>query len=385
MTRRLAIYPVSSLYGQAARHGGVQYAVVDAWRDGSPIASDLAVTSGFVTDDSAGGVRRTLSIELFPELGLWDLLAPIGTEIRPKSVTRYSSGLTESVPMGVFDVDAQSMSYGPDGTIKLSGSDKWARIQRARFLRPFAATPSLLIADQIALLIKGALGFSEPVVNLSTSTATIGAVVWERDRDKAIEEMAKSIGAYVSFDRNGVATIQDLPTIGPMAVWTVDASETGVLLSAQRDRDRKRTYNVVVAASDKVDGETPFEPQIVWDNDETSPTYAGTDPLTAANVGPFGIVPYFYTSPLLATASQALDAAQTILARVAGRAASLGLTAVRNHALDSLDVIDVLLPAERYDQEQPLERHVIDKVTHPLLPTGEQQIDTRSTREDEFT
>lgn len=381
------MYSVSALFGPFLRGaGGVQYAVVDAFRDGAAVATGLPVLGGFVTDDSSAGVRRTLDLELAPQLGLWDLLAPIGTEIRPRMVTRYLNGTTESIPLGVFDIDAQSMAYGAGGSVKLAGSDKWARIQRARFLKPQASTRGITISAQIVKLIQGALGAGEPVNNFATSTATVGSVVWERDRDQTIQDLAKSIGAYVSFDRDGVAEIRDLPTSSATTVWTVDASETGVLLDAQRDRDRKRTYNVVVVASDKADGEAPFAPQIVWDTDPDSPTYAGFNPLTnPGSAGPFGIVPYFYTSPLLRNAGQALDAGRKILARTTGLASQLGLTAIRNHALDSLDPIGVLLPAERYDQEQPFERHIIDRVTHPLLPTGTQTIDTRSTRTDEFT
>lgn len=396
--------------------------MVDAYRNGSVIASDLAITSGSVTDDSASpGVRRTVSLELFPTLDLWDLLEPIGTEVRPRMVTRYPSGVTETVPMGVFDIDGQSMSYGTGGTIRLSGSDKWGRIQRARFIKPQPSWPGVTVSAMIAALIRGALGASEPVNVLTTSEATVGSVVWERDRDKAIEELAKSIGAYVSFDRTGVAEIRDMPTIGPTAVWTVDAGTSGVLLSAQRDRDRKRTYNVVIASSDKADGGAPFDPVIVWDSDPGSATYAGPDPLNSPELaGPFGVVPYFYTSPLLTTAVQAEEAAYTILHRVTGRASQVGLSALPMHALDSLDVIDVLLPSERrqavivgstggdgfgtqpfgtsafgvgtgiptwsYESvNAPLERHIIDRIVHPIYVKEPQQLDTRSTRTDEFT
>ena len=374
---------MSSLYGRAVRSGGAHYCVVDAWRNGAAVATDLQVLGGSVTDDSG---RRSLQIEIANELGLWDVLAPIGTELRPRSVVRYPSGVTEQVPMGVFVVDAQSMSYGDGGgSIQLSGSDKWVKIQRARFIQPIAANTGLLVREQIAMLIKGALGLSEQVNITATSTAGMGSVVWERDRDKAIEELARSIGATVFFDRDGVATVADLPTVGPTAVWTVDAGETGVMLSAQRDRDRKRTYNVVVAASDKADGEAPFPPIVVWDSDPNSPTYAGTDPIgNPGSAGPFGIVPYFLTSPLFQNGGQADAAARTALYRTIGRASQVSVTQFPNRALDALDVIDVLLPAERYDQEQPVERHIIDKIVHPLL-NGPQSIDTRSTREDEFT
>lgn len=365
----------------------------DAIRDGQPIATDLAITSGSVTDESAPGIRRTLSIELFPTLGLYELLAPIGTELHVRSVIRYPSGATETVPLGVYDIDSESMSYGSGGSIRVSGSDKWGRIQRAQFLLPQASLPGMLVTDQIATLIRGALGSGENVTVTATSTATVGALVWEKERDTAILDLAKSIGARVSFDRTGVATIEDLPTIAAEAVWTVDASPTGVMLSGSRDRNRKRTYNMVVVVPEKADGQPPFAPQFVWDNDPNSPTYAGSGGIGGAGptppspdaAGPFGHVPYYYVSPLLETADQAIEAGRTILARVTGMAAQLSLEFIRNHALDSLDAIDALLPAERFDQPQPLERHVIDRIVHPLVPSGSSTIDTRSTRTDEYT
>ncbi|HEX8345673.1 MAG TPA: hypothetical protein VF657_13205, partial [Actinoplanes sp.] len=79
----------------------------------------------------------------------------------------------------------------------------------------------------------------------------------------------------------------------------------------------------------------------------------------------------------------ALAAARTILARVTGLNAQLSLEAVRNHALDALDVIQVLLPRERYDLPRAVAVHIADKVTHPLTPNGVQRIETRATRTDE--
>lgn len=380
------MYPVSDLYGQAARYGGVQTVVCDAYRAGSGIATDLRVLSGSVTDVSAPGVRRTLDIELAPALGLWDTLEPAGTELRVRSVLRYPSGSTETVPLGVFDIDSQSLSYGEGQSLKFKGSDKWIRIQRARFIYPVASDPGTTAIAQIGALIRGALGPREPIMVTATSTLTIGSLVWETDRDKAIQELADYMGARVFFDRNGVATVEDLPPVSAPSVWMVDAGATGVMLDGTRERSRSRTYNVVVVASDKADGEAPYPPAVAWDNDPTSATYAGPDPINSPHLAsPFGVVTDFHTSSLYENQASAMTGANIILNRVTGRAAQLSLEAVRNHALDSGDVIDVLLPAERYDQDQPQERHIIDRVTHPLLPTGTQSIDTRSTRTDAFT
>jgi hypothetical protein len=99
--------------------------------------------------------------------------------------------------------------------------------------------------------------------------------------------------------------------------------------------------------------------------------------------GAFGQVPYFYTSPLLENTAQATLAGATLLERVRGLNAQLSMSQVRNHALDSLDAMTVILPRERWDTERPTELHVADKIVHPLTAEQEQSIDTRSTRTDE--
>lgn len=370
------MFKVSDTYLSTVRNGGEQAVVCDAYRDGFilPGGRDLRIASGSVTDNSEPGVRRQLDIELVSVPGLFDLLAPIGTQLQVRSVLRFPNGSNETVPMGVFEVDAEKIGDGPDGTLTVQASDKWVRIQRARFLLPYASNPALTIVQQITALIRRALGSSEPVKVTATNTDLVGSVVWDRDADKAIIELAKSIGAWVYFDRNGLATIADLPTGAATPVWTVDASSAGIMLSSERSRDRSKTYNAVVVNSEKVDGSPLFEPQIVSDDDSASPTWIG---------GPFGQVPYFYSSPLLQNAAQAQRAGLTILDRVKGLNAQLRLSAVRNHALDALDPITVQLPRERRDIPRPVEVHASDKIVHPLTPEGVQSIDTRSTRADE--
>jgi hypothetical protein len=300
-------------------------------------------------------------------------------------VLRYPDGSTEAVPLGIFDVDVERIGYAPSANLSLTAPDKWIRIIRARFLAPQASVKGIRISEQIARLIRGALGNSEPVINNSTSTETVGALVWEEDRAQAIIDLADSIGAYVSFNRDGVATIDELPTLGESAVWLVDARPKGVLLTADRSRDRQKTYNVVIASSSKADGTVPFAPIRVGDTDPASPTYAGVAPFTnPALAGPFGIVPYKYSSPLLNNVTQANKAARTILARVTGLAAQLSLTALRNPKLDALDVIDVLLPPEA-GVARTMERHIVERVTHPLTVDGSQDITGRGTRTDDYS
>jgi hypothetical protein len=365
---------ISSAYLPTISNGGRYRVRCDAYRNGAliPGGRDLTIFSGSVTDESRPGIKMQLGIELLPEPGetvdhLFDLLAPTGTELRVRS-TLLNTG--DVVPMGRFDVASQNMGYGSQGTLSLQADDKWVKVQRARFLTPFASTPGATITAQIVTLIRGALGSSEPVNVTATSTALMGKVVWELDRDKAIIELAESIGAWVYFDRDGVATVADVPVNQP-PVW-----DDVPLLSASRSRDRSKTYNVVVVNPEKVDGTALFSTVTLQDTNPDSPTYVG---------GAFGVVPTFYSSPLLQNSAQAGKAGRAILNRVKGLNSQLTLSTVRNHALDVLDTIQVQLPRTRWDTPGAVELHMVDKIVHPLTPEDSQSIDTRATRTDDVT
>jgi hypothetical protein len=363
------MYPVSSVFGRALREAHTLAVRVDAWYDGDLLIEDLPLdedSAGQVTVQAGTGVRRQLDLTI-ADAGLWDDLDVTGIELRPYRGIRYPSGQVELVPLGVFGLAGQSMSVGPDGGIRIgTAPDRWARVQRARFETPAASQVGDLVVDEIVRLVTEAVPDVEVSV-LSTSTVTVGALVWDRDRDKAVVDLATGIGAEVYFDNDGVLIVRDAPTLSQAPVWTVDASPSGVLLGGDLRRDRSRTYNVVVVSDARTDGSTPFAPQVIEDDDPSSPTYVG---------GPFGRVPYFWSSPTVRSAPQAVIAGTTILNRVRAVNAQLDLDAVVNPALDRGDVIEVLTTTGR------VERHLIDALTVPLTVSGVQSITTRSSRPD---
>lgn len=360
------MYAVSAKFLAALRAGHVAVTRVEVWSGATLIIPDLAFTSGSVTmDGTTGGVRSILNLTTArgSSDALWNQLAPVGTEIVPYRGVRFIDGTTEYVPLGVFGIDAQSMSYGVDGTIQLTAPDRFAIIQRKRFLTP-ATTNGGAVTEAIRL---ATAAVPSSYTNTATSTATTYAQVWDRDRDQAVTDLMKAAGAELFFDRAGQGVARNLPTLTNAPVWTVDAGASGVLVGADRSRNRARTYNVVIALPESTNGSAPFAPQIAADTDTTSPTWTG---------GPFGSVPYFYSSPLLTTAAQALVAAKAILARVTGLAAQVTLESAVNPALDPGDVIAVLFPGGA------VEKHLIDTVTIPLDVGSTQPISTRSTRPD---
>ena len=377
--------PNPDVYAQAVRNGVAVWYTVNATYGGNPVAgaTGMRPIGGSVTDTTKAGVRRTLNLELAPEPGLFDKLAPIGTRLTVTANVRYTNQAVVTIPMGVFDVDSQTLREGA-GSLSLTAPDLWVLLQRAKFPRPVQSIPGLSIPNMIAWLIRDALGQSTAVAITSGVTSRTGNLTWEKDRDKAITDLADSAGLWVYADRNGGWTVADFPTIGRSANWLIDASPSGVLTSLDRTRSRTNTYNVVIVSSSSTDTADVFDTQTVWDTDPNSPTYAGTDPFGHPELaGPFGVVPYYHDTPLALGNFYAKKTGWTILSKTAGLASSVNLGQVPNPAVDAGDVIDVMPPKVRYDQPRILERHMADEVTHPL--SGEaQQITGRSTRTDPY-
>ncbi len=380
--------PVSDDFLRALRLAHKVRVRIDAYRrdvngNSVNIGPDLAVdeeSGGTVTVDGTSPIRRSLSVGLVPSASLWDTLAPIGTQLHVWRGIEFPAGSVEWVRLGKFVIDAQTLSYGPGGTLQVSAPDRWAYIQRARFEKPEKPTAGRVISDVMRGLMAGPIPDMsyEMVRNLATGTETIRrGTVFERDRDEVIRDLGVSIGAEAFLAPDGIGVIRDVPELSDAPVWLVDASQSGVLIAADRERNRQKTRNVVVVSSELADGTVPFTPVIVADEDPNSPTRVS---------GGFGRVPQFYSSPLLRNTTQATRAGKKILSRVRGLAAQLSLEAAVNPALDAGDVIDVLLPpTPATGGKRRVERHLIETLTVPLTPGGTQSIQTRSTRPDDVT
>lgn len=379
--------------------GGWWYGYVTATApDGSPIMAEdewgaptdhlplqADATNEVPVDSSTPGARRTLSATLAPLPGLYDDLAQVGVQMRAFSAVRYLDGTVEYAPQGLFDVDVAKVGYAASGNITVTAPDRWNRIQNARFFTPRASTKGATVRAQIATLLTEALPAGTTVSDQASSAATVPAQTWDRDRAQAIQDLATAASLDVFFDRNGIPVIRNIPVLNPSNVtFTVDASETGVLIDASRERNRQKTYNIVVVNSTTANGATNLPTQYVWDNNPGSPTYAGpgtgisATPPSAATAGPFGQRPTFYSSPLLLTVAQMQAAGQAILQRVMALEAQLTLSSVPVPMLDDGDTILVVLP------DGTKEVHLVDGFTVPLVPhKNPMPIQTRSTRPDD--
>jgi hypothetical protein len=390
------MYAVSDLWLDAVRFGGgTRYGYVQAFNaagtpvvlpdGGTHLPLKVDGTNEVQVDASTPGGRRVLRVTLPKDEALWDALAPVGTELRAYTALNVA-GSVEIVPQGVFDVDVQNLGYTASGDLSITAPDRWARVQRAKFLAPRTATVGATNKAQIATLLNEVTGGSASIE--ATSTATVPAQTWDSDRAGAIEGLAKAASLDVFFDRSGTAVIRDIPTVQPTGVWTVDAGPSGVMQDAQRQRDRQRTFNIVVVIDDRNDGTTPLAPRFVWDNNSASPTYAGpgsgasTTPPTFPGwaAAPFGQRAVEFKSSVFNNAAQMVAAGQSLLAKVSGLAAQLTLTSAPNPALDDGDTILVTFPRDRWDRQRASERHIIDSLTIPLAwHKNPLRISTRST------
>lgn len=333
----------------------------------------LPFYGGQVDVDGGKQIRRTLTgLQVDADTDTWDLLSPPGTELRAWRGFRYPNGDTDEVPQGRFVIPNLEETYGGDWDGQIgSAPDRFDLVRKARFTTPRAIPAGVYIKDTIATLMSEVLG---TVTNTCTSFAvTPSPLLYERDRAKAIQEMAASIGADVGVSADGTPYVRDAPVLASTPVWQVTVGDDGILYRATRGRSYERTYSGVVASAAQIDGALPFPPVTVWDTNPGSPTY---------HLGPFGKVPFFLTSPLLGTSAQASTAAETRLRDVTAIRNQLTVDAETNPALEDGDTITVTLPARDGFGSPIVERHLVKAFTVPLLPSGLQRIETVSSAAD---
>jgi hypothetical protein len=338
----------------------------------------LDVEGGTVTDDATSNVRRVLSCTVPSSQATWDALDTVGGEVAVTQTIRYVDGQTQSVPMGVFILDSDQIGYGPGDTISLNQCpDRWGKVQKNTLPPSGRASVRTNTAwQEIKRLVEGAWAGSYPFPGWSqldtSATAKVGSLVWDDgNREAAILDLCATNSVEVLFDRAGLGVLRPVPvlTTASSPVWTVNAGQMGVMVAADRTRDRSQIRNVIIVSTGASD--VTFVPV------EVKNTTVG-DPLSTS--GPLGYMAQEYSSPLLRSSAQAAAAGKTMLAKTLGVAKQLSLEAAGNPALDAGDVITVALPQIDANSSRPVETHILDTISHPLEPSGTQSLSTRSTR-----
>lgn len=301
---------------------------------------------------------------------------PAGVDLRPLIVAERGpwvaltervyrvDGSYEDVPFPPMVVTGTS----PDGigglSVKVSSFEQYVEDNRfvAPTLMPGGVKPAAAIATLVSESLPAGITLAG-VVDRSGSAALVPTgIVVDRDRGQACDDLAAMVGCTWYLDRTLRLIVEPVATNDQPPVGMIDASASGVLLSAVKESSRARLYNAVSAAGTDVPARF-----VVYDERPGSPTRWG---------GPIGRKVMFYASPFIGSAGGAETAARSRLNSVIGGKSAIKITTVPSPCWEPGDVIDVILP------DRSARVDVIDKVTHGF-PTGSdgQDIETRSSEQ----
>lgn len=331
--------------------------------NGSTFTKRVPLAPGGRIEITGGtGQRRALSARVRAELDE-AVVDPWAVEWRVEYLIA-SGGQQWWEPVGVFVLTTTRQDG--DGFVAVTGGDRWVRVADARFVRPVSTS-----GDSVAALVE-LLTDADSRITVDTTRAPAGThrtSLWERDRDKAVQDLARSIGAQVGFDREGVAVIEPIPSLADTVVWTIGAGAGGVKVAARPGFSTRSTYNagVVVGAGP---GDTPVY-GVAYDDAAGSRTRYG---------GPAGKRPRFLESTLITTQSQADAAALGLRDRSLVIARDAEVDAVIHPGLDAGSVVDVEV------RRGVWERHLVASYPLPIGGVaGRTTIALASTADEEDT
>lgn len=328
----------------------------------------LPIIGGDVTVDTTADVQATVDLTtIYP----WPTDAskpgtPYGQEVYIERGIQYGLGTTEWVGLGYFRIDAVEQTGRPDGSIRISGSDRMAMVRDARAYQPQQFGAGTSVGGLIDFVVQDAMPTGTTLVSVydwSAYTDTIGTVqILDEDRLAFLQDVVASRGKVMYWDYAGRLQVKAAPSTTSAPVWSVNKGKDGVLVSMSRKLSRDQVYNAVVARGDAT-GELPPVQGIAYDNDPGSPTYWD---------GPFGLVPKFYSSSFITTTDQANSAAASILNQSNGLPYTVSFESVPNPALEGYDVISL-----EFSDSEAVENHILDRITYALTPDGSMAADTR--------
>lgn len=330
-----------------------------------PLGTEIVIIDGDVTFDTTADVNATLDLTTSID---WpatptSLAAPYGQEVYIERGVQYANGTKEYVGLGYFRIDSVEQNNTPNGTIRISGSDRMANVRDGRNATPVQFGPSASVGSVIDFAVGDVVPGLVSVYDFDAYNTLLGSDhILDEDRLKFVQELVAAYGKVAYFDYKGRLQVKTppLPTTAP--VFTINSGAFGVLVSMRRLISRDSVYNGVVARGESA-GDLPPVQGVALDLSTASPTYW---------YGPFGKVPRFFSSPFLVTPDQCTQAATQILQRANGMPYSVSLGLVPNPALEGWDVVLV-----QYSERDNSETHIVDKITYSLGVDGAMGIDTR--------
>lgn len=325
----------------------------------------LRALSGSHTQDRTQQNRWSFSGSFAKDYPVSDTgIHPYGPRVRISLGVKTLRNPIFWFPQGVYSIDTADEDQS---TISLTGASFELDVSQADFVRTrripdrriesYKAQAETLITEAVPdarFYWDSRLAMDDlcPVAYLSTGRWT---VVDGTDTDISI---MGALGGEAYCDANGAFRFVPVPTLNDVPVWRV--AKGGAQVALARSLDRDAVFNVVSAAGDAADGSASVGPIYAWDDDPTSITYAGINPVAQPGVGAarFGVKPFVYTNALIRNEVQAGTAARAQLANRLGLHYSVTFSSRFHPGVEAGDVVEV----ENY--EDRIERHLLDNIVY---------------------
>ena len=341
----------------------VQHIVVTgaAYLAGNVLAT-LSIVGGSVTADSRRSILRDATLELAPTIDytlgeLYGILTTPGVELAVSRGFMLPDGTTLMAALGRFVPDEPVKKRDAAGTsLSVTCSDVAVRVQRARWIDPYVIAAGTALATALSDLLFDRYPSLATAITADICPGVLAAQV-VTDVGSSSDPWADAVNLAAAHgydlypDVSGVVTVRQvaLPSAGS-AVFTFARGATAITTEETTSSPLDQVYNGVIASAEGSEVETTVRGE-AWDDNPGSPTY---------RYGPFGQVPYFYSSSLLADQDACETAAAKILAGLVGRVERLSWQSVVHPGLAPLDVVGI----EGADGSTAY--YVLDNLTIPL-------------------
>lgn len=317
----------------------------------SPYGNEIRVWRGVEVTTSTAASYGTLSGTYSTYAAFGSAFATYGGVSLPPVVDTSA----EEIPLGVFIITEVDMAdQGAEVRVSVQAEDRALRISRNRWTAPYVISDGTNVVTAVTDLLQNR--WDDVTVVASASVETVGRAVLGQETGNDpwadARKIADSAGLDLFFDGEGNVRLEPVPSIedaSPDATYREGAD--AVVLSVSRRLDAKTTYNGVIVTGEGTSSDTPARGE-AWDDDPASPTY---------RYGPFGEVPFFYSSPLVTTDDQAASAASARLRKVTGLTEGVEWSMICDPSLEPGDVVDLTNVATRTAKVM-----VLDSISIPL-------------------
>ena len=329
---------MSPAWRQLIRYSHRVITRADSWLAGQQLAAAIPVESGTITYDDTGTLKRRLSLTVPAQTptATWDPagnpaapLAAYGQRLHVATGISYPNGAVELADHGWYLLTSWERDDA-EGTITVEAFDLAQLVADDRLPEPSSPPPGATYVSEFTRLI----GANLPVVIDPglTDKAISGSVVWERERDTALNTLCAAWPArwYVGDDGAAHAAPAYPAVLANTApVIELTDGEAGTVVTRARRGDRGALYNVLVADGRQPDDGSARPHAVAQITDPASPVRAS---------GPYGRVVRFYESDLITTQPQAQATADSLLITYASAGRVESATAVPDPALQLGDV-----------------------------------------------